>query len=217
MKARRPGDGAAIVKYEYDIDGNRVRQRYFDETGKPMKNFSGVHEIANFFSTANMLTSVSYSSYETTTKYNEDGQPIEYATLDKDGNHFKSEDGYSVEKFIYNSDGGLEERQSLHNNKLVDRNRGVTSQYSIIKYGYDEKGRVIELTFWGSNQRPVNARVRMTDSITVHRIVFVYRGNKIIEQEFYKINESNPSQVVDCLESDYISVSGLGIGRRNAN
>lgn len=63
----------------------------------------------------------------------------------------------------------------------------------------------------------MNAKVWMIDSVAAHRIVFIYGGNRIIEQEFYKIDESDPYQVLDCLKSDYISVSGIGIGRKNAN
>jgi hypothetical protein len=294
VKPLPSSDGVAIITYEYDTAGNRIREEYFDQLGKPTNSQSGVQEIASFFSAGNMRTRVSYfdafgnpcvdrdginttlfikddrnrtvqesnydvdghpikthtekvfmlktkydkyarvistsywadsstrmphwnGSYEITTKYDEDGQPIEYATLDANGQPFLAEDGSSVTKLMHNSDGRLGERHFLHDNKLVNRKRGVTSQYSIIKYGYDQNGKVNELTFWGSDRTPVNARVWIVDSIAVHRIVFIYRGNRIIGQEYYKIDASKPFQIVDCLKNDYIGLNGISTGRKNAN
>lgn len=288
------GNGVAIITYEYDTAGNRIREANFDPSGKPINGQTGVQEIASFFSAGNMLTRVSYfdafgkpcvnrdginttlyvkddrnrtiqessygvdgkpiktyteevfmlkkkydkygrvistsywadsstrmphwnGSYETTTKFDEDGQPIEYETIDAGGQPFVAEDGSSVTKLIFNSDGRLGERQFLHDNQLINRKRGVTSQYSVIKYGYDQNGRENELTFWGPDRNPVNARVWIHDSVAVHRIVNIYRGDRIIEQEYYKTDAPEPFITIDCLKNDHIGLSGINTGRKNAN
>jgi len=293
-RALASGDGVSFIKYEYDPSGNRIREAYFDESGKPMNNQLGIQEIVNSFSFGNMLTQVSYfdefgkpcvdkdkihisiyvkdqknriiqessyglkddpiktyteevfmikkkydeygrnisdsywadsstrmphwdGSYEALTKFNDDGQPIEYSSLDEKGAPFMSEDGSSVMKLIYNSDGVLAERRFLHNDLLINRKAGVSLHYSIVKYGHNPDGNVNELTFWGVDRKPVDATVWVDDSIAVHRIVFTYRGNRIIEQQYYKAGAGEPFQTVDCLKNEFISASGIGTGRKNAN
>jgi hypothetical protein len=289
------GDGVSYITYEYDPAGNTVRENYFDQSGKPMNNQSGVQEIASFYSLGNMLTRVSYFDefgrpcvnrdkfnstvyvkddlnriiqisnfgvdgqpiktfteevfmlkrkydkygrvistsywadsntrmpewggyYEELTKYDEDGQPIEYINLDADGRPLVANDGSSTKKLVYNADGRLGERQFLHNNKLINRKRGMTKDYSIIKYRYDQSGKEEELTFWGANQKPVNAAVWIGDSIsTVHRIAFIYNGNRVVEQKYYKVDDAEPFQIVDCLKNDFVNLSGISTGRKNLN
>ena len=212
-------------------DKNRILQESnYRVDGKPIKTYTErVYMLKAGYDKYGRVISTSYwadsntrmqhwnGCYETTTKYDEDGQPVEYATLDANGQPFIGEDGSSVTKLIRNADGRLAERQFLHDDKLVNRTRGVTSQYSIIKYGYDQNGKINELTFWGADRNPVNARVWIKDSVAAHRIVFIYRGPRIIEQDYYKIDASNPFQTIDCLKNDYISLSGIGTGRKNAN
>jgi hypothetical protein len=289
------GDGVAYITYEYDTSGNTIRESYFDQSGKPMNNQSGVQEIASFYSPENMLTRVSYfdefgrpcvnrdkinstvyvrddlnriiqvsnfgvdgkpirtfseqvfmlkrkydkygreisTSYwadsttkmpqwggycEELTKYDEDGQPIEYLSLDADGRPFVAEDGSSAKKLIYNADGRLGERQFLQNNKLIDRKRGMTKDYGIIKFGYDQTGKEDELTFWSADQKPANATVWIGDSIAaVHRVAFIYRGSRIVEQRYYKVDAADPFQIVDCLKNDFINLNGMSTGRKNLN
>jgi hypothetical protein len=155
--------------------------------------------------------------YEIINKYDEDGQLSEYTLNDAYGRPFMTDDGSSDVKLIYNSDGRLGERQFLHDNKLVARKRGITSQYSIIKYGYDQNGRENELTFWGPDRSPVNARVWLDDSVAAHRIINIYRGSRIVQQEYYNIDEAEPFQTIDCLKNDYVGLSGINAGRKNAN
>lgn len=268
VKSLPSGNGVAIITYEYDTAGNRIRESNFDEYGKPINGESGIQEIASFFSAGNMLTRVSYfdafgkpcmnrdginttlfvkddrnraiqessygvagqpiktyteevfmlkkkydkygrvistsywadsstrmphwnGCYEIIDKYDEDGQLSEYTLNDAYGRPFVTEDGSSDVKLIYNSDGRLGERQFLHDNKLVARKRGITARYSIIKYGYDQNGRENELTFWGPGRNPVNATVW--------------------------IDATEPFQTIDCLKNDYVGLSGINAGRKNAN
>lgn len=293
-RALASGDGISIIKYEYDTAGNRIREAYFDEGGKPINNHEGVHEIASFFSPGNMKTRISYfdafgrpcinrdsinatvfvrddknrviqesnygedgqalktyteevfmikskydhygrnilnsywadsnmkmpnwnGCYGIATKYDDDGQPTEYIGLNADGEPFLSEGGYSTMKLVYNADGRLGERQFLFNNQLVSRKDGVTMHYGIIKYGYDQSGKENELTFWGVNREPVNATVWIDDSVAAHRIEFIYRGNRVIEQRYYKTDAPEAFQVLDCLNNDFLNLSGINVGRKNEN
>ena len=50
-----------------------------------------------------------------------------------------------------------------------------------------------------------------------HRIVNIYKGSRIIQQEYYKIDAAEPFQTIDCLKNDYIGLSGINMGRKNAN
>jgi hypothetical protein len=286
------GDGAAVIKFEYDTAGNTIREAYFDEGGKPINNHEGVHEIASFFSPGNMKTRISYfdafgrpcinrdsinatvfvrddknriiqesnygedgqplktytqevfmikrkydqygrnilnsywadsnmkmtdwnGCYGIATKYDDDGQPIEYLDLNADGEPFMTKGGYSSMKLVYNSDGRLGERQFLFDNQLISRKDGVTLNYSIIKYGYDQSGKENEITFWGVNREPVNATVWIDDSVAAHRIEFIYRGNRVIEQRYYKTDAAEAFQVLDCLNNDFLNLSGINVGRKN--
>ncbi|PWT75959.1 MAG: hypothetical protein C5B59_07640 [Bacteroidetes bacterium] len=293
-RAVAAGDGVSIIKYEYDPSGNRIREGFFDENGKPTNDQAGIQEIARFFSPNNMLTEVAYfdefgypcldrnkihstkyvrdekgriiqeasygknyepvttypeevfmikkkydeygrkisdsywadsstrmphweGSYETLTKFNDDGEPIEYRKLDANGAPFRAEDGSSAMKLVYDADGQLAERWFLYKDQLVSRKRGVTSRYSIIKYLNNSRGDVNELTFWDADRKPVDATVWIDDSIAAHRIVFIYRGSRIIEEKYYKAGATEPFFVLDCLKNDFLNQSGISTGRKNAN
>jgi hypothetical protein len=187
-----------MLKKKYDKYGRVISTSYWADSGTRMPHWNGCYEIID--------------------KYDEDGQLVEYEMNDADGRPFRAEDGASVTKLIYNSDGRLGERQFLHDNQLIIRKRGVTSQCSIIKYGYDQNGRENELTFWGPDRNPVNARFWINDSaVTAYRIVNIYRGNRIIQQEYYKIDAPARYITIDCLKNDYIGLTGINTGRKNAN
>ena len=186
-----------LIKKKYDRYGREVSETYWADSTTRMTHWDG--------------------SYETATNYNEDGLVTEYNSLDENQQPFMTEDGSSTMRLIYNADDRLEERQFLYDNKLVQRTRGVSLGYSIIKYGYDEGNRRNELTFWTTDEKPVNATVWMPDSISVHRIVFLYKGNKIVAQRYYLIGATEPFKILDCLENDYLSLSGISMGRKNGD
>lgn len=208
----------AVQESNYGLDGQPIKtfseqvlmlKRKFDQYGRVIST--------SYWADSNTKMPHWGGSYEQTITFDEDGQPIEFITLDDNGQPFVAQDGSSSVKLIYNTDGLLAERQFLDNNKPISRKRGVTMHYSIIKYGYDQSGKEGEITFWGTDRKPVDATVWITDPIAVHRIVLIYRGNRIIEEKYYKLDESEPFQTIDCLKNDFINLNGISIGRKNAN
>src|SRR5262249_38170705 len=151
-----------MIKKKYDEFDRIISESYWADSSTRMRHWKG--------------------SYETLTKFNDDGEPIEYCSLNEKGAPFVSKDGSSAMKLVYGPDGELAERWFLNNDSLINRKSGVTMHYSIIKYGYNSRGDVNELTFWDAHRKPVNATVWIDDSIAVHRILFTYRGSRIIEQ-----------------------------------
>lgn len=76
-----------------------------------------------------------------------------------------TDDGSSTMRLIYSVDGRLEERQFIYNGQLVKRTKGVSCDYSIIKYNHRDDDRVSELTFWAPDDQPVNATLWLDDSV----------------------------------------------------
>ena len=140
----------------------------------------------------------------------------EYNHFDENGGPFTTEDGSSTQKYIYDPESRLAERQFLYHDKLIDRKRGFTMHYAIIKYSYDESSnKLTELTFWADENKPVDATIWLADSISAHRVVFIYNGSRIIEQRYYKLDAQDPFRIVDCLRNDFINPNGISVGRKN--
>jgi len=292
-RASKSGDGIAITKFEYDNAGNKVREAYFDTSGKPMNNNFGVQEVADFYSPANMLLKEAYfdefgrpcvnrdgihetrygrdqvgriaevanyelndrprktiteevymirkkydtlgrlicnsywqdsstrmssweGAYQFATMFNENGQPVAYSMLDVSGAPFRAADGSSEQQLIYDSAGILAERRFLHEHALITRERGFCMNFSILKYVSDANGRTQELSYWDAGYHPVNATIWFDDSVCAHRVVYISRGSRIIEQRFFKKNAVEPFLVLDCLKNDYVGPNGIAKGRRNA-
>ena len=185
-----------IVRSKYDEYGRLISNSYWADSVTKMVSWNGTHE--------------------STTKYNMDGQAIEYGKLDINGLPFRSEDGSSRQQLIYDSAGNLSERRFLHNDVLVNRLRGFTMNYAILKYAFDEYSRVSELSFWGADHQAVDAAAWIDDSVAVHRIVLVYRGSRVVEERFYKVGESEPSRIIDCIKHDFVNGSGISKGKKIA-
>ena len=285
------GDSIAIIKYEYDSNGNKIREAYYDEGEIPIIDHTGVHKILNSYS-ADMLVqtsfvddlqnpsmnrdgihtirygrdsigrlieestydvegvptrnfsdkvymrqfkydkygrriSVSYwkdsvtmmprwsGSFAETTNYDEHGRAVEYRYLDQFGEPFTGAEGSSMSRLVYKADGKLGMRQYLDHDTLTSKRKGVTRGYSILRYSHDEHGRVKELTFFDVNDQPVNAIINFAAPFPAQRIVFIYKGSRIVQQFYYQIGNDLPFRIVDCLKNDYIATSGINTGRRN--
>jgi hypothetical protein len=115
--------------------------------------------------------------------------------------------------FVYNADGTTSERQFTHNDKLIRRSRGLSSGYSIIKYSYD-KGRVAEIRFFDNDRKPVDAVIDFDRPFSAHRVVFKYVGSRIVEESFY-LRTDESVRIVDCLQSNFLSATGMSEGRKN--
>jgi hypothetical protein len=125
-RALRSGDGIAITKYEYDNAGNKVREAYFDTSGKPMNNIIGVQEIANFYSPVNMLLKEAY--------FDEFGRPC----VNRDGIH--------ETRFGRDELGRIVQ---VANYELNDRARKtITEEVYMIRKKYDALGRMVCDSYW---------------------------------------------------------------------
>jgi hypothetical protein len=189
-------DEVYMIKYQYDEFGRRVFESYWMDNANPMPRWSG--------------------TYQMTTRFNGDGQPVEFGYNDQNGNALRTADGSSDVKLIYNSVGKVAERQYLHENRLITRRRGVTNGYSTIRYGYDKKGRVEQLSFFDKDNHPIDATISMDSNFQAHQLAFIYRGNRVVEQWYYLSGADTPFLKVDCLKNDFISTSGISRGRKNA-
>ena len=190
-------DDVFMLKYKYDKFGRKVETSYWMDSITPMPRWNG--------------------TFISKIKFNEEGQPIEFSYFDKDGKPFRTSDSSSMSRLVYNSDGRIEERQFLYQNNLTSKKDGVTTDYSIIKYGYNQNGKVNELTFFGVDRTPANATIWLDDTFSAHRIEFIYKGSTIVEQWYYTLDTNVPSKKINCLDSDFISTTGIHEGRKNEN
>jgi len=188
-------DEVYMLKYQYDVYGRQIKVSYWQDSLTAMPRWSG--------------------DYQQTTTYDEEGQISEYAYLDKEGHPFKCKNGSSSVKLINGPDGKLLERRYLLGGEPVLIIRGVTQHYSIIRYGHDENGQLNELTFFGPDSKAIDAIIYLGQSFPAQRIVFRYKGTRVIAQDFYETASPTPSRTIDCLNNDCISSGGISIKRKN--
>jgi YD repeat-containing protein len=189
-------DEVYLIKYRYDDAGRRYSTSYWKDSVTKMPRWNG--------------------TYEQITYFNEDGQNAGFQYLNMEGKAFRSKDGSSGNKLIYDSDGRIGERVFIFDDKPVMRVKALTYGYASIQYAYNDRGRVSELTFFDTQHNSVNASISLTNTFPAHRIVYVYQGAGIVKQFFYVIGQSDPVQEIDCLTNDYIDVNGISTGKRNA-
>jgi len=211
----RDAQNRIIWESGYDVDGKLVKT-YTEEVFMIKREYDKFEREIFESYWADSTTRMTHwdGSYRRGTKYNDDGQVTEYTSYDEKGQPFLSGDGSSTMRLVYNADCRLEERQFLFNDQLIERKNGIAEHFSIIKYGYDEGNRENELSFWATEQQPVDASISIDDSVTAHRIVFIYRGNRIIEERYFKIGGEQPFKIVDCLKNDFLGLSGINQGRK---
>src|SRR4030095_6523456 len=146
----------------YDAAGQEISYSYWLDSITPMPRWNG--------------------AYKTEYQFNEDGPVSEYDYYDQNGSLFKTADSVSTVQSFYREDGQLYKRQFLYNGALADHATGASSGYSIIRYDYDSAGRTSELHFYGTNHEAVDATIEVNEKVTAHRIVFFYKGTRVIEQ-----------------------------------
>lgn len=291
-KASSSGDGIAIIKYEYDDNGNETKISYFDENNNPMNNNSGYHMISYKYSSQNMLADEEYFDrnqaavndnygihhysylkddkgrtireayydekgepvkdkqdevymvkykfddnsreisrsywkdndskmarwngyHEQLTKYNEEGQVTEADYLDENGNAFRSSSGYSRMQMVFNPDARIAERKFFDGTDPITVTNSFAQEYHSIKYYYDNTGRISFLRYFDTSNQPTVATISFDENINVHKIEFIYQGNRIIQEKFYLLNNDSPSKVIDCLSHDYVNTNGINKGFKN--
>ncbi|HLK29666.1 MAG TPA: hypothetical protein VKT28_13905 [Puia sp.] len=190
---------AYMIRYAYDQMGRDSLTSYWQDSTTKMPRWSGAYAEAD--------------------RYNEDGQLSEYQFLDAENHPLIGSDGASTVRLSYNDDSRVKERLFLADDasgaKSVNRTRGVTSGYALIRYNYNITGQVSEIEFFDTEGNPVNAQIDFDNIFLAHKIEFTYRSFRPIEQKYYLIGKKDAVRTVDCLTNDFIAPNGISTGRKN--
>jgi hypothetical protein len=210
--------GRIIEEYSTDLTGKKIKN-YADEVYMVRTNYNPLGQVESYTYWKDTVTPMPRWNgvYKTSFKYDEDGSITEYNFYDQNGALFKTADGSSTVQVSFQDDGRVVKREFLFNGSLITRTRGVSSNYSVIRYEYDSAGRPSELRFYGSNHEAVDATIEVNEKLTAHRVVFIWKYARIIEQWYYKMNDTDPFLKLDCLKNDYLSTTGINTGRKNSN
>ena len=214
----RDAFGRVTEEYLTDLSGNRIKD-FEDEVYliRTKYNHLGKQESRTFW--ADSLTPMPRWNgvYKTSYKYDSDGSLAELNNYDQNGSLMKTADGSSTVQMFYQEDGHIFRREFLFNGSLVTRTDGVSSGYAVIRYEYDSAGRPLELGFYGPDHEAINATISVNDEVTAHRIVFIWKYARLVEEWYYKMNDNEPFLKLDCLKNDFLGLNGISTGRKNAN
>lgn len=192
-----PSDEVYMRKYKYDDFGRDISTSFWRDEFNPMPRWDGYYSFINV--------------------YNEEGQITEMTYLDQNGNLFKSTSGYSREVRRYNSDARLAERKWFDGATPSTLTNALASGYHAVRYSYDGHGRVSSLSYYDGSGNVTTARISLNDeeAFECSKVEFLYQGNRLVEERFYKSYSSSPFKVIDCIKNNYLSVSGISMGYAN--
>jgi hypothetical protein len=224
------GDRDGIHRYEYTRDdkGRIITEAYFDAASTPLKDKHDEvymmkrrydefgRELSRSFWENSSTKMVRWNGYhEQVNKYNEEGQVTEVVYLDDKGALFLSASGYSRFVNTYNTNARLLERKCFSGDTAVHVVNSFVQGYHVIRYTYDNNGRVASLQYFDRNKKPIDANIDLEGGLNFNKIEFIYKGNRIIEEKLYTANSDSPSKFIDCLKNDYVTTSGLNKGIKN--
>ena len=126
--------GSSLVKYSYDDNGNETDRTYYDENEWKNLSNEGYHEMRHKYSDLNMLTETSV--------YNIYGSPIN----DKEGIH---------KWFFVHDDYGRIIQTSFYDKDYKPAKNRI-DQVNMIKYRYDDMGRILSQSYWLDEDRKIN-------------------------------------------------------------
>lgn len=189
-------DEVFMVKYRYDDFGREISRSFWQDSDKKMQRWDGYHE-QRF-------------------QYNDDGQEVESLFYDENGKLFVGSSGYSRAVTAYDSNARRIELKWYNDTTPAVTAKSFIDGYHSLKYSYDENGRISNVRYFDAGGKPVNATIGLEDSgIFYHRVEFVYKGNRVIEQKFYVAESTTPDKIIDCLKNDCVSTNGVGRSRKN--
>ena len=214
----RDSIGRITGEYLTDLSGKKMKN-YNDEVFLVRTNYNPLGQEESFTYWVDSLTPMpSWNGvYKRSFKYDGDGSITEVNNYDQNGLWFKTADGSSTMRMFYQEDGQVFRREFLYYGSLITRSTGVSSGYSVIRYEYDSAGRPRELGFYGQNHEAVDAKIDVNEELFAHRIVFIWKYARLVEEWYYKMNDKEPFLKLDCLKNDHLSVTGLSVGRKNEN
>ena len=188
-------DQVYMIKYAYDELGRQSSESYWKDATTKMQRWNGYHKY--------MI------------KYNQDGQDIEVLYFDENGNLSKTNDGYSRRLISYYPNANLSEISFFDDKIPIVTNGALVSNYHAIKYFYDNNNRRASIEYFDGEGKPANASIAFTDKFSCHKIEFMYKGNRIVQENCYLANSDTPVKVIDCLTNNYISTMGISYGYKN--
>jgi hypothetical protein len=211
----RDGKGNIIQEAFYDKDNNPIKDQHDEVYMRKYKYDEYGRETTRSFWKDNATKMVRWNGYhEQVNKYNEEGQVTESIYLDESGNLFTSSSGYSRLMVFYNSNAQMSERKCMNGNEPAKVVNSFVQDYSSVRYYYDNNGRVSSVKYFDTDNKPVNASIGL-DELTSHKIEYIYKGNRIVEEKFYPVGSDVPSRIIDCLKNDYVTTSGINKGYKN--
>ncbi|HYJ91790.1 MAG TPA: hypothetical protein VEV84_10815 [Pyrinomonadaceae bacterium] len=158
VRAAAALDGIAIVRYEYDDNGNERRRAFFDELDKPMNTPAGYQSITYKYSPNGMLLRTEY--------FDKAGQPA----VDRSGIH----------RYDYERDDKGRLTQLAYFDKQDQPMQDKNNEVFMVKYKYDELGRRYSESYWK------DANTKMNRWNGYHETVSRYNddGQKVEELTF---------------------------------
>ena len=189
-------NGVYMIKYKYDEAGRNYSTSFWKDADTKMERWDGFHEHV--------------------TVYDANGREIELSTFDKDGKLFVTKAGYSRFTSTYNPLGQVAEFQYFNDKTPITIAESMVSGFNRIRFGYDSFGRVSYVQYFSASGESVNAEITLEgQKYQDQKLEFLYKGNKLIEERFYKAGNVSPEMILDCLKHDHVSTSGLSLGHKN--
>jgi hypothetical protein len=126
VRASAVGDGVAIIKMEYDNNGNQIKKSVLDETANPTKDHEGVSTTVKTYTVNNMQTSTAF--------FDEFGKPVK--------------DRSEIHRYVYVNDSvGQTIQESFFDNE-GNPIKDYTNDVFMIKTSYDSNGLEISESYW---------------------------------------------------------------------
>jgi hypothetical protein len=184
-------DEVFMIKYKYDEEGNDISQSYWQNDTIKMARWSGAHEYI--------------------TKYNNQGQMLERLAMDEKGKIKIESFGASKVVYEYDKLSRMSSRKMYKENEPAIMGSAEVSNYHSIQYKYNVQNKVSEILYYDIKGQPTNAMVSRYDGDTfVHKVEFVYEGNKVVSQKWYSTNKV-VVKVINCLIKPGMGDYGVGI------
>jgi hypothetical protein len=185
-----------MIKYKYDNEGKQISQSYWQNDTIKMARWSGAHEYA--------------------TKYNEQGQRIEMVSLDEQGVMKTESFGASKDLYEYDKLSRLSKKKIFNDDAPAIMGSAEVSSYHAIHYEHNNQNKVSTISYFDVTGNPTNAKVSRFDGDTfVHKVEFIYEGNKVVSQKWYSTNKS-VVKVINCVLKPGMGSYGIGIFWLNA-
>lgn len=157
-KVNNPGTSYAILKNEFDKNGNCVQTTYWKADGTPALNEQKAHKQVHEFDAMNRVIAEF--------NFGADGKPAE---INPEGRQKYDQWGNIVELACYDGHG----KPKLSSNGAF-----------LIKWKYDRRGNVLLVEYLGIDEKPVNSK---EDGLSKVEYAYDSRGNQA-EAKYYDTN-----------------------------